>query len=225
MANGQGQFPRLPGPKDRLSIIGTTGSGKTVAALWHLSRTNLETMPWVTVDFKGDENIGAIEGAEHVELDHRLTSKSKGLYVVHPLPQDKEALEQLMWRLWERGNVGLYLDEAYMADNEAFQAILTQGRSKRIPVIALTQRPVWCSRFLFSEASFIQVFRLNDKRDKKTVESFVPVDLDAPMEEFSSQYFDVGKNRTWQFQPVPGIPKILEAIDAKLTTNRKHVFI
>ena len=223
MANGQ--LPRLPSPKDRLSIIGTTGSGKTVAALWHLSRGNIDSMPWVTVDFKGDENIAAIEEAQHVGLDHQLSSKSKGLYVVHPLPQDKEALEQLMWRLWERGNVGLYLDEAYMADNEAFQAILTQGRSKRIPVIALTQRPVWCSRFLFSEASFIQVFRLNDKRDKKTVESFVPVDLDVPMSEFSSQYYDVGKNKLWKFQPVPPVNTLLENIDAKLTQNRKRFFI
>lgn len=217
--------PRLPGEKHRLAIIGRTGSGKTVDALWHLSRKNIDEKPWIAVDFKGDENINAIENAQHVGLDFTLSNKSKGLYVVHPVPSQTDLLEQLMWRIWERGDAGLYLDEAYMADNKAFEAILTQGRSKRIPVITLTQRPVWCNRFVFSEADFIQVFNLNDARDKKTVESFMPIDMSEPMADYCSQYFDVGKNKVWQFKPVPPVEKIIGDIDEKLSVRRSHIFV
>jgi hypothetical protein len=225
MDNGK-NVPRLPGAKHRLAIIGRTGSGKTVAALWHLSQRNIDAVPWIIVDFKGDENINSIENAQHVGMDIELSAKSKGLYIVHPLPGDEEHLEHLLWKIWERGNTGLYVDEAYMVDkSKGFQAILTQGRSKRIPVIALAQRPVWCSRFMFSEADFIQVFNLNDKRDKQTVESFMPVDLDEPMDDYNSRYYDIGKNKLWRFEPVPNVDKILGEIDAKLVSNRKHIFV
>src|SRR5271170_6704875 len=141
------ESPRLPNDKQRLAIIGRTGSGKTVAALWHLSKRSIDVKPWLVFDFKGDEHINAIEGATHSSLDLKLTAKSKGLYIVHPLPHETKEVESLMWRLWERGNVGVYVDEGYMIDNgnKAYKAILTQGRSKRIPVITLTQRPVLCS--------------------------------------------------------------------------------
>lgn len=214
---------RLPNETQRLAVIGRTGSGKTVAALWHLSRRNLQARPWIVYDYKTDEHINAIERAQHVDTDFVPKGRDKGVFIVHPLPeQDDEAVANQMWALWRRGNVGVYIDEGYMIDskNKAFKALLTQGRSKRIPMIVLSQRPVWLSRFVFSEADFIQCFDLTDERDWSTVESFMPVEFDRNLKEYHSRYYDVGKRRLNTFAPVPYVEKILERIDDSMRPER-----
>ncbi len=215
--------PRLPSDRQRLAIVGRTGTGKTIAALWHLSKRNLTKKPWIIYDFKGDEHLAHIQRARHVGLDFVPKSKDHGVFIVHPLPNEEDAVEAQMWKLWDRENVGLYIDEGYMTDNPALQAILTQGRSKHIPVIVLSQRPVWLSRFVFSEADFLQIFDLNDRRDRTTVSSFVPVDLDMRLPDFHSHYYDVGRNKLFEFKPVPREEILLEAIDAQLKPNRRVI--
>ena len=68
-----------------------------------------------------------------------------------------------MMQIWERGNIGLFCDEAALIPRKkAFKAILRQGRSKRIPVIACTQRPVDCEREVFSESQYRALFGVED---------------------------------------------------------------
>jgi hypothetical protein len=217
------EAPRLPDDKQRLAIVGRTGTGKTVAALWHLSKRNLER-PWVIYDFKGDDNIARIERARSVGLDWIPSRNDRGIFVVRPSPADVDAVDAQMWALWERERCGVFLDEGYLANNEALQAILTQGRSKRIPAIVLTQRPAWVSRFVFSESDFYQVFPLNDKRDRQTIATFSPIEPDAKrLPDFYSYYYDVGRDRLYTFKPVPSLDKILADIDAKLRPMRKVI--
>jgi DNA helicase HerA-like ATPase len=205
---------RLPNSTQRTAIIGRTGSGKTQAAAWLLSRQSIDVMPWVIFDYKTDELLNSIDRAQHVDLDF-VPSKA-GVYIVHPTPGDDT--ETMLWKLWARENVGIYVDEGYMLGdhNAAFEACLTQGRSKHIPMIVLSQRPAWISRFVFSEADFFQVFHLNDKRDKKAVESFVPQNLAVTLPPFHSFFYDVGKNTLHRFAPVPNAVTILETFEHKL---------
>jgi hypothetical protein len=73
--------------------------------------------------------------------------RKPGLYRMRVDPQDEDNLEQWLWDVWKRGNIGLFIDEvALVPQKHAFKAILRQGRSKLIPVIACTQRPVGCDR-------------------------------------------------------------------------------
>lgn len=180
-------------------MLGATGSGKTQAGLWHLSKRNFDAMPWIIIDYKRDESICALPAKE---IGQNRCPKSPGLYVIHPLPDDD--IENMLWSIWQRENVGLFIDEGYMIgrNSKAFNAILTQGRSKHIPVIMLSQRPSWISRFCFSEAEFFQVFRLTDERDRKTVESFLPESLER-LPEYHSTYYDVGKNEQVILSPTP----------------------
>jgi len=90
-----------------------------------------------------------------------------------------------------------------MPDGDAFPAILQQGRSKRIPVIACSQRPVSVPRPLFSEANFFAIYRMVDKRDYKVVEGFVPGDLAAPLPEHHWWWYDRGRNNLLHMAPVP----------------------
>src|SRR5215469_2654678 len=140
-------FPRtIPGHDERLAVIGRTGSGKTHFAVWALSKANWPTRPWIIVDYKRDDLIGELPGVEEISLTPRRMPRHPGLYVVHPRPDSDDAVETFLMRIWERGHTGIYIDEGHiLPERGGLQAILTQGRSKKIPAIVLTQRPKWVS--------------------------------------------------------------------------------
>jgi hypothetical protein len=215
----QAKSVRLPSIADRTVLIGGTGSGKTVAGLWHLSRQPIDAMPWLVIDYKRDDNINSIPYAQHVAVGAPLLN---GVYIVHPMLHEKDALEEYLWEIWKQEQVGIMVDEGFMLnDSEAFNTILMQGRSKRIPVIILTQRPVFVSRFVFSEASFIQVFRVIDKRDRKTISEFTPIFGDKEtsnetLPPYYSYYYDVSAHKLVTLKPVPPMPVINRTFQDKL---------
>lgn len=215
---------RLPKSSQHIAIIGRNGTGKTQAALWHLSQMPFTRMPYIAIDFKGDDHIAAIERARDLQLGDAIP-RAPGIYVVRPSPADIKsgAVDQFLWRIYERENTGLWIDEGYMlGDSTAFETLLTQGRSKHIPIITLTQRPVWLSRFVFSESMFYQIFSLTDRRDKKTVEAFAPINMDAKLPEFHSIYYDVARDRVTYLSPVPEESVIQADIDRRLSTIRTN---
>ena len=214
---------RLPGSSDRITITGHTGSGKSQAALWHLSNAGFDRKPWVIVDPKGDDKIAAIEGLEHVDVG--FIPKHPGLYAVHPTQYDNDTLDGYLYAILERGNVGCYFDEAFMCGfGPGFTTLLIQGRSQGCPAIILNQRPVLVSRFAFSEAQFFQCFSLTDDRDYKTLRGFAKVpDMEKnPLPEFYSYYYDVRWKRCYRFDPVPPIDAILERIETKLDSRQQR---
>jgi len=196
---------RFPGGDDRTVCIGATGSGKTTCATWLLAHMRFERRPWCIIDFKREalfDDVGA-PPLEPIGLSN-IPRRKNTCYLLTPRPDEEEQLEQWLWRVWERENIGLFIDEAsLMPDCPAWQAILQQGRSKRIPVICCTQRPVMVKRAVFSEASFFAVYRMQDKRDYRIVEGFVPADLGLPLPEHHWRYYDVARNRLLSCSPVP----------------------
>jgi hypothetical protein len=222
----------LPGETQRAVIIGKTGSGKTQAATWLLSQKSFDRRPFFILDFKLDDLLNDIPGLQEHSLTAKLPKKP-GLYITHPIPGDEEDVEQFLWNIWKRGNAGLFLDESYMIhkNSGAFKAILTQGRSKRIPVLMCTQRPVDISRFCFSESEFVYLLGLNDQRDLKTVREFVPSKIknsNAPFEisealpPYHGYYYDGTTGNGYVMSPVPDRETILNAFHSKLIAPR-HV--
>lgn len=209
---------RLPNTTQRVINIGKTGSGKTVAGLWHLSKAHIDLMPWIVIDFKTDRIINSIPRAHYIEFEEDVPKKP-GVYIVQPLPNETGvALEEFLWKVWAQGNTGLFVDETYVLglNNAAFNAILTQGRSRHIPVIANTQRPVWISRFAFSEADFFHVFELNDASDKDRIAEFTPIPVDEFLPAYHSYYYDVAQKSLHKLAPVPNEAEILKSFDTKL---------
>jgi hypothetical protein len=215
-----------PGDKDRFTIIGATGSGKTQAALYNLSRRNYDTKPWIIYDFKGEELISAIDGAVHMTMYEPLP-KQPGIYVVHPVPGEEDIVEEHMTHIWEQGNTGVYIDEGYMLGqrNMGFRRLLTQGRSLRIPMIINSQRPVYMDRFVFSESQFFQVFRLQHSDDIKSAEKFIPFTLEElkKLPEFHSYYYDVKANEMVTLTPVPDADAILDTFDTRIPKMRRVI--
>lgn len=212
---------RLPSDKDRHVIVGSTGSGKSQFALWELGQRDYHLMPWIVYNHKRDESIDSLLDVGAVEMEVDQYPTSPGIFIVHPHPDD-ERIEAQMSVIWERGNTGVYVDEGYMINrnSRAYSMLLTQGRSKRIPMIVLSQRPAWMNRFTFSEANFWSVFRLQHKNDRKKIEEYVPADLSVRLPDFWSYYYDVGLNKIHHLRPVPDIDQILGSFEARMKHRR-----
>lgn len=217
---------RLPDDSHRLTIMGRTGSGKTVAGIWHLSKRNYRRMPWIIFDWKRDGLIAKLPATE-IKAPYNLPTKP-GLYIVRPDPHQDEEMEALLWRIRWATNIGIYVDEGYMlpdgGKSEAFRAILTQGRSLNIPTIVLSQRPVWLSRFVLSEANFLQVFWMNDIRDRKTLTAIMPDKVLSRLPEYHSFYYDVGGDELVTLAPVPKESEILAGF-ADLRQKKRFKFL
>jgi hypothetical protein len=209
----------LPGAEDRTVVIGPTGSGKTVAGAWLLSRQRFDKRPWVALDFKNEilwDQVGS-PTMRHLKLGHM--PDKRGLYRMPVDPGDEEALEQWFWKVWRAENIGLFIDELSLVPQCAsFRAILRQGRSKRIPLIGCTQRPVKVDREVFSESGFKMIFPLSDGRDSKTVKEFC---RDAPIDKpirnqngviikHASYWYDEKRDALLTLQPTPK-PEIIAA--------------
>jgi hypothetical protein len=208
---------KFPGPEDRTAVIGRTGSGKTTAAAWHLSGKDFERQPWLIVDTKGDPFLNRIRQIEGVKTIGVLdTPGDNGLYIVSPLPAEQIELDAMFRRIWEKQNCGVYIDEGYMIETtDGLNALLTQGRTRRIPMIILSQRPAWITKFVFSEADYVQLFNLQRLEDRKNVAGLVPVDKNYRLAKYCSYWYNVADDDLREFLPVPSNAVILDTFRAK----------
>jgi hypothetical protein len=212
---------RMPGDTERHAIVGSTGSGKTIFGLWCLSRRNYDRKPWLLIDFKHDEHIGKIPRVEEIDVTSRIP-KHKGLYVVRPSIKelDDGSVTDMLFRIWERENIGVFVDEGYMIPrlDRGMRALLTQGRSKRIPMINLSQRPAFVSPFLLSESEFKTVFYLEHPADVERVQEYMRMPRTAnPMELLDHHsYWYQREGRQFRYlSPCPPEAEILDEFDRR----------
>jgi hypothetical protein len=191
-----------------------------------LAAQRFSARPWIVFDFKREtvfDRIG-FPPIRQISLSAKIP-REPGLYLVSPRPGQDGFVDAFLWRCWERENVGLFIDElALMPDqSDALAAIYQQGRSKRIPVIGCSQRPVGVIRGVFSEASFFCVYRLNDRRDYKTIEGFTPADMSAPVPLYHWRWYDVSRNVLLHMRPCPDPETTADRL-AQIVPSKPHAW-
>lgn len=216
---------RLPDASHRVGIFGRTGTGKTRKGVWVLSHAPFDKLPYFVLDYKLERLFSRIDRIKEVGLTEKLP-KAPGLYVIRPTPDDDDAVEAWFRKIHERENCGVYVDEGYglKANSLALRAVLTQGRSKRLPCIFLSQRPSWISPFVVSEADFLDVFQLTLPQDIQKVSEIMGREnaaLSQSLPEYHSLWFDVSKAKSFVMKPVPGDDEILDRLDTRLKPKRK----
>ena len=230
---------KLPNPTKRTIVLGRTGSGKTVFAVGLLSTQNYKYMPWVIFDFKGDELIQKLQDNFNVPtIDiNKKPPKKAGLYIVRPLPIiDDDAVEQFLLECWRQQNIGIYIDEGYCIPNnsKALTVVLTQGRARRVPVIALYQRPVYMARHAIAQADYFAVFDQNDERDLLTTQSFIKsvrlndgrsISVFTELPKYWAIWYDVSEGKSELLRPCPTEDAILANFAKRLKTKPKRKFI
>ncbi len=202
---------QLPDVDNRTLITGATGEGKTQFAVWLLSMRLLYDRCHFVLDFKG-EKLFAQLGLTPWPITGPLPDEP-GVYWIRILPGQDLEVSQFFLNCYNKENVLIFTDEAYMLpyQDRWVRACLTQGRSKNIEMITLTQRPVRIDVFFLSEASFIGVFNLRVKDDRKRVSEYMD-GLDIPrLPRFHCLWYDVVNNHSVTFEPVPDTAALVEA--------------
>lgn len=215
---------KFPGAEDHVAVIGRNGSGKTVGGMWLLSGRDFNVQPILIINSKGDsliDEISEIKGVHTIGIND--TPGDRGIFIVNPLPSEGEELNQLFRRCWEKENVTIFIDEGYSIQNdEWFNACLTQGRSKHVNMIVLSQRPAWISKYVFSECNFIMLFNLQIKDDRKKVAEFVPVSKDYRLPPYCSYWYNVKDNLLLEFAPVPDSAAIIRTFRSKFPPEQEQ---
>lgn len=209
---------QLPGAAHRTAVIGGTGTGKTVFGAWLLSKQSFTSRPWIALDYKDEELWDKVGDPPMRELRFGAMPAKKGLFRMRVRPGDEDAMEDWLWRIWERGNVGLFCDEVTLIPQKnAFKAILRQGRSKLIPVIACTQRPVEVDREVFTESQYKAIFALDDVRDHKTVSGFTNgMDVSKPLPAHWCHWVDMRQRAQFALKPCPPPDKVARDLRANV---------
>lgn len=205
----------IPGAEDRTIILGTTGDGKTVMGAWLLGKQRFEKRSWVCIDYKNEvlwDDVGSppMRGLRLGDMPGK-----RGLYRMHVNPGQEDLMESWLWKIWRRGNVGLFCDEAsLLPKQDAVKAILRQGRSKLIPVIACSQRPVDCDREFFSEAQYRVLFGIGDMhRDYPVIRGlFGNADVRKPLPRFWSYWYDLKRRQLHTLRPVPSPDNVVASL-------------
>lgn len=230
----------FPGPRDRVTINGMTGSGKTTFAMWLFAEAaDFDRKPWIIVDFK-QADFGDFEdaGVFNVISLARLPDEP-GVYIVKPETSEIRRTIDFLWKVYQRGKTGLFLDEATMIPDlrgEAntggpFQSILSQGRSKEIPVYTLAQRPVSVNKMIYSEADYISVFKLTRRDDWEKIAREITEDsLDyerrwaqpSTLPAHQSLWFDKRQNRTFLLKRSPPLGYSLDKIAERLEIHERR---
>lgn len=170
---------------EHITIIGTTGSGKTVLArellkprdfVAVLGTKNNDDELYKPFEDLGYEMVGVGDFDAQPERDEsrvifrpRITSSgTKGR------TKQREAFEEMLDEVWQAGGWTLYADEIWtlavhlhLAVN--FEQFWTAGRSDNLTVVASTQEPVYIPRLAFTAATHLFLFQNNDEQRIKRI--------------------------------------------------------
>jgi hypothetical protein len=143
----------FPDVDERVAINGHTGSGKTVGGIWLLSEAPFHKQPYIIIDFKEEKLFRQMPKLRVLDHDVGEMPDQEGLWTLRVLPTEsyRDKISQYLHKIWKAGEIGVFIDEGHeMPASDELKTILITGRSRKIPVICCSQRPVSVPRHLIS---------------------------------------------------------------------------
>ncbi len=207
-------LPPRPDNGERFIVAGRTGSGKSTLACWLLERA---PQNWIILNPKHTAAYRNLPGVVVLnKFDARTVRKEllRNKYVSLHLSgyqADADYMDSIItWLHTSFRNIGCCADELYTLHSGSGKAgagltgWLTRGRELKQSFIGLTQRPVWVSRFCFSEADCIIGMDLALEADRNTLFKHTGQDpfLDRVLDHRWLCY-DVAGDRLVKYGPVP----------------------
>lgn len=158
---------------EHLSLTGNTGSGKTT-----LANVLLHARGY-TLAFRSKADDAPLPGLKIKRASEFAVRDDINRYVLDP-PYENQlaAFWNALEVVWKQGGWTVYCDELFylttLKDNghrlsDRIDRMLTQGRSKKITVVAGMQRPVQVSRFAMSQSTHLISFGV-EGRDLKILD-------------------------------------------------------
>lgn len=177
----------VPKPGQRAFIVGKTGSGKSTLARSIVSIVG-ESQPVIILDPKGEFDPPfdcSLWDGKSVVTGRNI------IFRPDVFGATTEAYDVLFNAAWKKTNVAVYIDELYALERdnkypELLRSIYTMGRSKKITVIAATQRPVFVPNYCISESEWFYFFRMNLASDQQKLAPMVGQEsVEYPLDKFN----------------------------------------
>lgn len=200
-------------PGERAVLAGRSGSGKSTLGCWLLNRSPNH---WLILNPKHTKAYAKLDGSNTVAgIDFKKIDKSlqeNKFTIVNPTTAQNtpDNLDDFVMYLHETyENVGLCCDELYTMhrNGQAGQGLigwLTRGRELKQSFLGQTQRPAWCSKFVFSESNFIGCMALNLSEDRKRMyEMTGQPEMLEKLPQHDWLWYSGEKDTLRSFEPVP----------------------
>lgn len=175
---------------EHVIIVGDTGSGKT-----YLESKLLSLRDYVIVVKTKPDDI-KFTGFTKVKDWKKLGNLKINKFVLDPRPEmewQHYHIANMIATIWKQEGWTVAVDETYYWTSQLklekqLNMLLTQGRSKKLTIVAGMQRPAWISRFALSQATHAFIFRC-EGRDLITLSQALTPRIAKPVESISGHDF------------------------------------
>ena len=190
---------------DTILVIGVKGTGKSYYAGWLFEeRVTENNSDFVILDLKPTEHIGLskLPGTRIMVYHQYMGEQIDWINIMEKYPRlviekgtdctpDRflEECGRICKAIIEIGNRYVFVDEAHriapktpnkqqsLKYADAFIRLITEGRTKGIHVISVTQRCALLNSTVIAEASEVMIFRLFGKNDMDWITGYIPDEM------------------------------------------------